>query len=150
EKVKRIDKKIKKLIMDMIDTMIAAEGLGIAASQVGINQRVFIVRLNSGTKNELIVPMINAEIIKMSEKMIEDEEGCLSLPKKFGTVKRAASLTLKYQNQHGETHTLNLHELNARTIQHEIDHLDGILIVDRLEAELRLESAEKLPCPKQI
>lgn len=139
EKVKRIDKKLKKLITDMIDTMLDADGLGIAAPQVGVNLRVFIVRLNSGTKNELIVPMINAEIVEMSEKMSEDEEGCLSLPKKFGTIKRAASLTLTYQNQHSEKHTLNLHDLNAREIQHEIDHLDGILIVDRLEAELRLQ-----------
>lgn len=133
--VKHIDKKVRKLITDMMDTLASANGLGLAAPQVGVNLRIFIIRLNHGTKNELVVPMVNAKILDISDKMESGEEGCLSLPGKFYTVERAASLAIEYQNQHGKHHTLNLHGLNARIIQHEIDHLDGILMVDRMEKE---------------
>lgn len=131
--VKKIDRKIKNLIADMVETMQAADGLGIAAPQVGINLRIYIARLNFNTPNEMIVPMINAEFLKMSEEMDVHEEGCLSIPKRFGPVRRHKEVTIRYMDQRGAHHTLHLTDLNARIMQHETDHLNGILIADKIE-----------------
>lgn len=130
--VKKVDKKLKKLISDMEETTLAVDGLGLAAPQVGENIRMFIVRLNYGTPNELMVPMINAEILEFSEDMADDEEGCLSLPRRFGIVNRHTSLMVTYMDERNTVRTLKLEGLNARIIQHEIDHLDGILIADKM------------------
>lgn len=131
--IKRIDKKIKKLIADMKETTLAVDGLGLAAPQIGQDIRLFIARLNYGTPNELMVPMINAEILAFSEDMQEEEEGCLSLPKRFGIVNRHAALTVSYTDERNTLRTLKLEGLNARIIQHEIDHLNGILIADKMK-----------------
>lgn len=132
--VKKIDSKIKKLISDMIETMKHAEGIGIAAPQVGVNLRLYIARLNFGTDHELIIPMVNPEIVSHTEFSEPGEEGCLSLPKQFGTVRRAKKVTVKFTNIKGQENTLELEDLNARIMQHEMDHLNGILIADKMEA----------------
>lgn len=141
--VKKIDKKAKKLISDMVETMLDCDGLGLAAPQVGVNERIFVARLNFQTKNETIVSMINARLSKVSEEKEDGEEGCLSLPKKFGIVRRAASLAVKYTDRRGKLNALNLTGLNARIMQHEMDHLDGILIVDKMEREIDPEDLEE-------
>lgn len=137
--VKKIDKQVKKLIVDMIDTLKAADGLGIAAPQVGINLRIFIARLNYDTPHEMMVPMINAELFDLSEETDGHEEGCLSMPNKFGEVKRYKSLSVRYTDIHGKENVLNLTGLNARIMQHETDHLNGILIADKMEREIDVE-----------
>lgn len=139
--VKKIDRTVKKLVKNMVDTMIACDGLGIAAPQVGVNLRIYIARLNFQTPHEMIVPMINAEFLKMANEKEEHEEGCLSLPKQFGIVRRATEVTIHYMDIKGKKITLHLTELNARIMQHETDHLNGILIADKMEKEV---SAEKL------
>lgn len=133
--VKKIDKKIKKLIVDMIDTMEDANGLGIAAPQVGINLQIYIARLNFDTPHEMIVPMINAQFLKISDEQDEHEEGCLSIPKKFGIVRRAVRVTIRYMNPKGSWVTLHLDGLNARIMQHEMDHLAATLIADKMIGE---------------
>lgn len=140
--VKKIDKKIKKLVADMIETMQSVDGLGIAAPQVGVNLRVFIARLNFNTANESVVPMINPEFLKISEDTEEGEEGCLSVPKKFGIVRRAKKVTIKYMDLRGQPQTLNLSDLNARIVQHETDHIDGILFVDKMVREIGEKNAK--------
>lgn len=135
--VKTIDKKIKKLIEDMIDTMEDADGLGIAAPQVGVNLRIYIARLNFRTSHEMIVPMINAEFLSLSEDMDDNEEGCLSIPKRFGVVRRSTEATIRYMDIKGKWVTLQLKDLNARIMQHEMDHLNATLIADKM-----IESAE--------
>lgn len=120
----------------MIETMQAVDGLGIAAPQVGVNLRIFIARLNFDTTNEIIVPMINSEFLKISEETEEGEEGCLSVPRKFGIVRRAKKVTIKYMDLRGQPQTLNLSDLNARIVQHETDHIDGILFVDKMVREI--------------
>lgn len=130
--VKKIDRKIKDLVADMTDTMMAVDGLGIAAPQVGVNLRIYIARLNFNTPHEMNVPMLNAEFLSIVDEMDEYEEGCLSIPKKFGLVKRANKVTIRYMDLKGKTHTLNLEGLNARIMQHETDHLNGILIADKM------------------
>lgn len=141
--VKYIDRKIKKLIKDMIETMEAADGLGIAAPQVGVNLRIYIARLNFNTSHEMIVPMINAEFLAISREKDEHEEGCLSIPKRFGTLRRSKEVSICYMNERRVKHTLHLTDLNARIMQHEMDHLDGILIVDKWEREIEPETMKK-------
>lgn len=143
--VKKIDRKIKKLIVDMAETMQAADGLGIAAPQVGVNLRIYIARLNFNTPNEMIVPMLNAEFLEKSEEMENNEEGCLSIPGRFGTVRRHTAVTIRYMDEKEKWHVLKLDGLNARIMQHETDHLDGTLIADKIEqgAWLDKETVDK-------
>ncbi len=124
----------------MIDTMEDAEGLGIAAPQVGVNLRIYIARLNFNTDHEMNVPMINAEFLHMSEDMNDAEEGCLSIPKRFGTVRRHTEVTIRYMDVKGKWITLNLKGLNARIMQHETDHLNATLIADKM-----IEEADEEP-----
>jgi len=121
----------------MIDTVIDVDGLGIAAPQVGVNLRIYIARLNHNTKNEVWVPMINAEFLTLGKEADIHEEGCLSIPKKFGDVKRARELTIRYMDEKGKMHTLFLQDLNARIMQHEMDHLNATLIADHWKKEPR-------------
>lgn len=137
--VKKIDRTVKKLVADMIETMLDYDGLGIAAPQVGINLRIYIARLNFNTDNEMIVPMINAEFVSLSQEKEEHEEGCLSIPGKFGTVQRHSSVTIRYIDEHGKEHTLALQGLNARIMQHETDHLNGVLIADKMVKVTRVQ-----------
>ncbi|MFA6549872.1 MAG: peptide deformylase [Candidatus Gracilibacteria bacterium] len=122
--------KIAKLIKDMKDTL-DAKDLGLAAPQVGENVRICLVRLNASTKNEALVLMINPEIIGMGKEKEIGEEGCLSLPGLWINVERAKKITVKFLDAKNKEQILMLERLNARVVQHEIDHLDGILMVDR-------------------
>lgn len=137
--VKKVDKKLLKFLDDMRETMFDANGIGLAAPQVGENIRVVVCYFNHETPNELIVDMINPEIISRSEKMVLNEEGCLSLPGEFDKVRRHASLVVKYLDRKGKERVLQLSGLNARIVQHEIDHIDGTLYIDRVEKGSILE-----------
>lgn len=141
--VKKIDRTIKKLIADMSETMMAVDGLGIAAPQVGVNLRIYIARLNFNTPNEMIVPMINAEFLSLSEKTEEHEEGCLSIPGKFGTLRRSTEVTIRYMDEKEKTHVLKLDGLNARVMQHEMDHLNATLIADKWYGEAKHARTEE-------
>lgn len=142
-KVKKIDRKIKKLIADMIETMEHMDGLGIAAPQVGINLHIYIARLNFSTPNEMIVPMINAEFLEKSDRLERHEEGCLSIPGKFGVVERPSAVTIRYMDEKELWHTLKLEDLNARIMQHEMDHLDGTLIADKWSEAANTKRADR-------
>ena len=133
--VRKIDKQILKLIQNMEQTMEQDNGCGLAAPQVGVGERVIIVKLNQQTDQEVNLAMINPEIVFHSEETEVDTEGCLSVPKVFDLVRRYRDLIVKFQDKKGREQMLKLSELNARVIQHEIDHLDGILFTDKLEKE---------------
>lgn len=128
-----IDKSIKKLAKDMVETMNANNGLGIAAPQVGVNKRLFITTINIGQDNEGLITMINPEIEFLNEELETGEEGCLSLPDLFKPVTRHKYVRVKYKDLKNNEHILELEGLNARVIQHETDHLDGILFIDRID-----------------
>ncbi|MBI5152453.1 peptide deformylase [Candidatus Peregrinibacteria bacterium] len=123
-------KKLSKLIKDMRDTL-GANDLGLAAAQVGSSVRVCLVRLNSGTNQARVIVMINPEIAPAGRETEIAEEGCLSLPEVWVRVERKKNITVKFLDVKGAEQVLTLENLNARVIQHEIDHLDGILIVDK-------------------
>lgn len=125
---------LRGFALDMIKAMEAENGVGIAAPQVGRNIRMCICKLNPGEKNEVIIPMVNPTLLDQSKELVEGEEGCLSLPGKWGKVQRAKTVLLRYTNLKGKELTLELEAFNARIIQHEIDHLDGVLFIDRADS----------------
>ncbi|MFC1700557.1 peptide deformylase [Patescibacteria group bacterium] len=127
-KVKRITPEIKELILNMIETMDAKQGIGLAAPQVG--QSLQIITIRPDPQQPAIV-LINPEIIKKSFKKDIVEEGCLSLPSIQVEVKRPVSITVKAININNEQIKIKTDGLLSRVIQHEIDHLNGILIVDK-------------------
>ncbi len=124
--VDAITPRVLTLLDDMLETMHAANGVGLAAPQVGILRRIVVVEVEPGEVYELI----NPKIIAFSGEQ-EGEEGCLSVPGKWGTVKRPMHVTVRAQNRHGETVEITGHELLARCFCHELDHLDGTLYIDR-------------------
>lgn len=127
-KVEVIDEKIKVLVEDMIETMYKYNGVGLAAPQVGILKRVVVIDLydNNGP-----LVLINPEILKEKGEQ-EVEEGCLSFPNQFAKIIRPAEVTVKYQDLDGKEVKLKAKELLAQAISHEVDHLDGILFVDKI------------------
>ena len=127
--VSAVTKKIVKLIKDMAETMDHADGVGLAAPQIGVNLRIVLITL-AGKK---ILPMINPKITSASEETVVGEEGCLSLPKEWGKVRRSKEVTVEFQNIKGEKVVVRFKDMEAREAQHEIDHLDGILFTDYLQ-----------------
>ena len=127
--VVRVDDRIRKLINDMADTMHAAPGIGLAATQVDVHERVIVIDI-SDTRDELQA-FVNPEIVESSGE-IECEEGCLSVPGVFEKVRRAERVTVRALNIAGEPFTLETEGLLAVCIQHEIDHLEGKVFVEYL------------------
>ncbi len=128
KEVATIDNKIKILLDDMVDTMYANDGVGLAAPQVGILKRVVTIDVDG----ENIYRMINPKIISSTGEQI-DQEGCLSVPDLKGNVQRPMNVTAVYTNENGEQVTLEAEGMLARCICHEIDHLNGILFIDRAD-----------------
>lgn len=122
--VSEINDRIKELLNDMVETMVDANGVGLAAPQVGILRRVIVIDVGDGP-----IKIINPEIIEEEGEII-DMEGCLSIPSKSGRVKRPERVKIKYLNVEGKETYLEGTGLLARAICHEIDHLDGILYTD--------------------
>lgn len=136
--VKKLDAGLKKFVKELKETMVAAKGLGIAAPQVGKNIRVFLVVMNYDTDHQVTVTMVNPEIVSHGAEVYEAEEGCLSLPGVYGQVERFKKVTVSFFGVDGVQQVLNLSGLNARVVQHENDHIDGVLFIDRMkEKELR-------------
>lgn len=126
-------KEYSSLASDMSETMIVDRGIGLAAPQIGENIRLIIVSTKAGSQ-----VMFNPEIVKKSLRQEWGEEGCLSIPGVFGSVKRYKTLECKFYDVEGTQQTVKAQGLLARVIQHEIDHLDGILFIDKAK-DLREE-----------
>lgn len=136
KRVTRFDPSIQQLIDDMIETLRDAPGLGLAAPQVGVPLRIVVIDVD-----EKITVLCNPEITAM-EGEYEPEEGCLSVPGYVANVKRALKVTVKAKNRRGKEIKIKADELLAHVIQHEVDHLDGILFIDRLAS---LDLLRKVP-----
>ncbi len=124
------DDKLSVLIDDMIDTMFKANGVGLAAPQVGILKQVVVICPDGKTIYELVNPVI----VAASGKQV-GQEGCLSVPNRYGTVQRPKHLTVKYQDRFGEEKTIKTHGFLSVIFCHEVDHLSGILYIDKLVEE---------------
>jgi peptide deformylase len=133
-RVEKVDESLDDLIQDMVETMHAAPGVGLAANQVGVPLQLAVIDLSAredaGDRHPLLV-LINPEIISSGGTAVE-EEGCLSIPDYSEKVKRAASVRVRAQDRKGKTFELDAEGLLAKALQHEIDHLNGLLFVDRL------------------
>jgi len=125
------DAKLKKLTEEMFESMYAAQGIGLAAPQIAISQRITVIDVSFQKNPEEKIVLINPAIIAREGKQVE-EEGCLSLPEIREKVSRAAKVKVRAQDVKGEWFEIEGEELLARAFQHEIDHLDGVLFIDRL------------------
>lgn len=139
--VKQVDNKIRQIVADMFATMYEAPGIGLAATQVNINQQIIVIDLS--TEQDQPLCLINPRIIS-SEGVTSTEEGCLSVPGIFESVERADQITVQALNPQGESFNLNTEGLLSICIQHEMDHLQGKLFVDYLSLMKRERIRKKL------
>jgi len=136
EQIKTIDSELQQLISDMFVTMYAAPGIGLAANQIGISRSVAVIDLQPNGQRQPFV-IINP-VIEERSGTLDEEEGCLSIPGFGGKVKRAAKVKVRALNEHGLPVTIEGEGLKARCLQHEIDHLNGKLYIDRMALVPRL------------
>lgn len=137
KRVRIINGSIKKLIDDMQETMLAVSGVGLAAPQVGVPLRVIVI----GLPEQEAMALINPEIVRRSGERLLDE-GCLSVPGYSGQVKRAVSVTVKGRDQNGKEIRLKADGLLAQALEHEIDHINGVLYVDHAESLEKIDQTE--------
>jgi peptide deformylase len=128
--VTEFDSVLRKLAQDMLDTMYDAPGIGLAAIQIGIAQRVLVIDLAREGEPQKPMIFVNPEIISTSEERSTYEEGCLSIPEYYEEVERPTRIKLKYQDESGAAFELEADGLLATCLQHEIDHLNGVLFID--------------------
>lgn len=141
EAIDEVDDELRELVADMVETMHDAPGIGLAAPQVGITRRLAVIDLGGGEEESEVFVLLNPEIVE-SQGRATDTEGCLSIQDLTEKVTRPEFVTLRAQNLDGDTYELEADGLLARAIQHELDHLDGVLFVDRLRG-LRRERAKR-------
>ncbi len=139
KKVEVIDDNLNEILDEMIETMYLGDGVGLAAPQVGLSLRMFVMDVGNGPRK-----IINPEILKYSEEKEIAEEGCLSLPDIFEDVERSVWIEVRFQDESGNWHEERLEGYEARVFQHEYDHLDGILFIDRLSPAKRALLKPKL------
>ena len=132
EPLEKVDAETKKLMDDMLETMYAAPGIGLAAVQVGILKRLVVIDISKAEEKKKPIFLINPQIIRQSKKTSVYEEGCLSLPGQFAEIERPAECILKYIDYNGKEKELKVDGLLATCVQHEVDHLNGILFIDYL------------------
>ena len=130
--VARVDEAVRRLMDDMLETMYAAPGIGLAAPQVGVAKRVIVVDVSKDEEARRPVCLANPEIVGRSEELASCEEGCLSVPDNFGEVERPARVRVRYLDREGAEREEEFEGLLATCVQHEMDHLDGVLFIDHL------------------
>ncbi len=132
--VARVDAKVARLMDDMLETMYAAPGIGLAAPQVGVNQRIIVLDVAKDQEPAAPLRMANPELVWVSDEDAVFSEGCLSLPEHYADVSRPAKIRVRYLDHQNEIRELEAEGMLSTCIQHEMDHLDGILFVDHLSA----------------
>ena len=146
DKVEKVDNSTVELITNMFDTMHNANGIGLAANQVGADKSVLIIDISKveGYEDKKPIVFINPDIVKYSESKVIIEEGCLSIPDIRAEVERPDAVTIKYQDTDLKEHVLEADDLLARVIQHEYDHLQGILFPDLVTEQLKKQLKKPL------
>jgi peptide deformylase len=146
--VEKIDGETRKLIQDMAETMYAANGIGLAASQVGVSQRVIVLDVSPMDPEHDLLAVVNPEIVT-EEGEIDHEEGCLSVPDCFEKVKRKEKVCVRGISPEGKTIEIGAEGILALCLQHEIDHLNGVLILDKISSLKRGLYRSKLKKKKE-
>ena len=150
EPVAKVDGDIRTLIDDMIATMYDADGIGLAAIQVGVPKRVLVMDIDQKDGKKNPKAYINPKILWASEEMATFEEGCLSVPEIWDEVERPAKIRAEYLDRDGKRHEIEAEGLLATCLQHEMDHLEGILFVDHLSKLKRSMAMKKLQKAKKL
>jgi peptide deformylase len=132
EPVARVDAEIHALVADMFETMYAAPGVGLAAIQVCVPKRVVTVDVSRGEEKKNPIALINPELVWASDERVVHEEGCLSIPDFLDEVERAERIKVRYLDLEGAAQEIEAQDLLARVVQHEIDHINGILFIDHI------------------
>ncbi|MGQ0742090.1 MAG: peptide deformylase [Alphaproteobacteria bacterium] len=147
KKVERVDEDLRRFMDQMLETMYAANGVGLAAIQVGVPKRVAVVDVDPKGKNSEPMFFVNPSIVWRSHERIDHHEGCLSVPEIWDDVGRHARVKVEYLDEHGKKKTLETNGLLAVALQHEIDHLNGKLFIDhlsKLKRNIALRKAAKM------
>ena len=148
--VRAVDDKIRRLMDDMLDTMYGAIGIGLAAPQVGKSSRVIVLDVAREGEKPQPLQLANPEILWRSPELTTGNEGCLSLPEHYAEVTRPAKIRLRYLDYQNEIREIEASDLLAMCLQHEIDHLDGVLFVDHISSLKRGMILRKLAKAKRI
>ena len=144
KKVETVDDELRALMDDMLETMYAAPGIGLAAIQVGVPKRVIVMDLSRPEEDKQPRYFVNPEILWASEETQPYEEGCLSVPEIYDEVERPSQVKLRYLNYQGEVVEEDAEGMYAVCIQHEMDHLDGVLFIDHLSRLKREQAIKKV------
>jgi peptide deformylase len=148
-KVDKVDKDLQELMDDMLETMYAAPGIGLAAIQIGVPKRVIVLDLSHKDEEKNPMYFVNPEIINKSDNKTSYEEGCLSVPGQFAEIERPDKCHIKYLDYHGIPKEIKAEGMIATCIQHEIDHLEGILFIDHLSKLKKTMIVKKLSKQKK-
>jgi peptide deformylase len=132
EPISSIDKELRRLMGDMVETMYENKGIGLAAIQIGIPKRLAVIDLDPTGPDSKVLYLINPKIVAASEELSTYQEGCLSVPEFWEEVHRPAKLTVEYMDEKGEMQRMDAEGLFATCLQHEIDHINGRLFIDHL------------------
>ena len=143
KRIAKVDDHIRKTIKEMLQTMYSADGIGLAAPQVGINKQLIVIDIALDRPDKPPLVLINPKITKSGSKLCNAEEGCLSIPGVYLEVTRPDEIEVSYRNKHGKPCKLKATGLLSRVIQHEMDHLNGVMFVDRVENNIALNEELK-------
>lgn len=138
KRVAKIDDEVRKIARDMLQTMYSSDGIGLAAPQVGIHKQIIVIDLELDKPDVPPIVLINPIVKKVSQDVCVGQEGCLSIPGVYLDVKRPTTVEIAYKDEFGRPQTLTATDLLARCILHEIDHLNGVVFVDRVENSFAL------------
>ncbi len=138
KRISKVDDELRQTVREMLQTMYSSDGIGLAAPQVGIHKQLIVI--DCELENPAVPPLvlINPEIKSYSQSLCKDQEGCLSIPGVYMDVERPDQVEISYKDEHGRPRTLKADGLLARAIQHEMDHLHGVLFVDHITDSLSL------------
>jgi peptide deformylase len=148
--VEKMDAEIRKLVDDMAESMYAADGIGLAAVQIGVPKRVIVIDLDQKDGNKNPRAFINPKILWASEEMAVFEEGCLSVPEIWDDVERPARIKCEYLDRDGKKQMLEADGMLATCLQHEMDHLNGVLFIDHLSRLKKSMAIKKLTKAKKL
>ncbi|MBD2678724.1 MULTISPECIES: peptide deformylase [Nostoc] len=138
KRISKVDDELRKLVREMLQTMYSKDGIGLAAPQVGIHKQLIVIDLEPDNAANQPLVLINPIIKQVSRDISVAQEGCLSIPNVYLDVKRPEVVEIAYKDEYGRPQTLKANDLLGRCIQHEMDHLNGVVFVDRVENSLTL------------
>lgn len=148
--VETVDGRVRALMDDMLETMYSAPGVGLSAVQAGVPERIIVIDVAKDPDPPAPVRLVNPEIVWQADEIVLAEEGCLSLPEYYADVERPAAVEVRYLDENGENRTIKGDGLLSTVLQHEMDHLEGILFVDHLSAIKRSIILRKLVKAKRL